>query len=228
MQGIAVNQREVDQTGGIVYQAAEEANDLGKPLNFSIRHYEDPHVNLGRGLEELSDVPSELQFRRPGGGGYVEHDQTFCYGIAIPKEHPKEGLEAGRSELGHQLEELIEEYSSLNPFYDHSDGDIYDLDSRLQILGVGAADISEEFGNATVVRACIYPEVPSSGLYQHGSADQNIQPVENLESVRQALEEGFMEKEVSEFVSEENMSRAEILQDENGFRPAEPCFSKAD
>lgn len=228
MQGIAVNQREVDQTGGIVYQAAEEANDLGKPLNFSIRHYEDPHVNLGRGLEELSDVPSELQSRRPGGGGYVEHDQTFCYGIAIPKEHPKEGLEAGRSELGHQLEELIEEYSSLNPFYDHSDGDIYDLDSRLQILGVGAADISEEFGNATVVRACIYPEVPSSGLYQHGSADQNIQPVENLESVRQALEEGFMEKEVSEFVSEENMSRAEILQDENGFRPAEPCFSKAD
>ena len=228
MQGIAVNQREVDQTGGIVYQAAEEANDLGEPLNFSIRHYEDPHVNLGRGLEELSDVPSELQFRRPGGGGYVEHDQTFCYGIAIPKEHPKEGLEAGRSELGHQLEELIEDNSSLNPFYDHSDGDIYDLDSGLQILGVGAADISEEFGTATVVRACMYPEVPSSGLYQHGSADQNIQPVENLESVRQALEEGFMEKEVSEFVSEENMSRAEILQDENGFRPAEPCFSKAD
>lgn len=228
MSGFRINQNQIGETAAIVYQVAEEAVEQENPLGFSIRHYEDPHINLGRGLEELDNVPSELQRRRPGGGGYVEHDKTFCTGIAIPKDHPKEGLEEARNELGKDLEALIEEKSSLDPNYHPLDGDIYDPEGR-QILGVGAADIAESFGNATLVRGCMYPEVPSSGLYQHVSASENIAPIKDgdeFHSIKQSLERGFEEVEASDFVSDENIGRAKRLQQEEGFRPAEPCFSK--
>jgi lipoate-protein ligase A len=225
MQGIRVNQNEIGQTAGIVYQAAEEAVKQGEPLEFSIRHYEDPHINLGRGLEELAEVPSELQKRRPGGGGYVEHDDTFCYGVAIPKSHPKQDLESARNNLGNDLEQILGENISQDVNYNAGDGDIYVGPKGLQALGVGAADIAEDFGNATVVRGCIYPEVPSSGLYQHGVPENNIAPVENLEQVADRLEDGFREEDASDFVSEESRRREEELQEQDGYRPAEPCFS---
>ncbi len=226
MQGIRVNQNEIDQTAGIVYQAAEEAVEQGEPLEFSIRHYEDPHINLGYGLEELAEVPSELQFRRPGGGNYVEHDGTFCRGVAIPKNYPKQDLKSARNSLGNDLEEILGEHMSQEVDYAQGDGDIYVGPRGRQVLGVGAADIAEAFGNATVVRGCMYPNVPSSGLYQHGVPEKNMAPVERLEEVAHRLEWGFREAHASDFVSEENRKRGEKLQEEDGYRPAEPCFSR--
>jgi hypothetical protein len=72
----------------------------------------------------------------------------------------------------------------------------------------------------------MYPELPSSELYQQRDPEENIAPVQELDEVAERLEDGFREVEALDFVSEENRGRAEELQTQDGFRPAEPCFSR--
>lgn len=218
-----INQNEIDETAGIVYQAAEDAAEAGETVKFSIRHYEDPHINLGRGLEELAEVPDELQFRRPGGGGYVVHDDTYCFGRAIPSS-PKEDIKSERNRLGGELEKLLDKQFRQNVNYRPEEGDVYPGTLPLQVAGIGVADINEDFGSVTVVRACMYPETPSGELYQHGDLGSKVMPLDDLEEVEEQLENSFQEIEASEFISADNRERAEELQEEDGFREPDPCF----
>jgi lipoate-protein ligase A len=221
-EGYRINQNKRDQTAGIVYQIAEEAAEAGETSSFSIHHYEDEHINLGRGLEELAEVPSELQFRRPGGGGYVHHEDTYCFGRAIPKEAPKEGIKAARNQLGFDIEDILQKQFDREVEYKPGEGDIYVEDS--QVAGIGVADMYEDFGPVTVVRACMYPEEPGGELYQHGDLGSRVQSLNDFESICSRLEEGFTELDASEFVTSSNRRRARELQGKKGFREPEPCF----
>jgi hypothetical protein len=221
--GYKITQNEIGQTAAIVYQTAQEAIQTGEKTPFSINHEEPVHVNLGRTLEQIDELDSSLQERRPGGGGWVKHDNTYCFGYAIPKNQAKTGLKKARHNLGQEIEQILQENFRQNVNYSAEDGDIYVGALESQAVGIGVADINEEFGNATIVRACMYPE--NSGTIYTDQEKSDIIPIPNLSQIQKQLEEGFDSVNADEFIDNQNRKRADKLQQEDGYRHPEPCFS---
>lgn len=146
-------QTEVHQTAPIVYEAAKRAlADENGVYNASLVHEEEPHVNLGRALETIPGIDEDLQFRRPGGGGYIVHDGsnsegTYCFIDARVKNGPKEQFSREREMMAQRtLDALADSYTTgirdgsflLTPdgdeiieepketaYYDPDEGDIY-------------------------------------------------------------------------------------------------------
>lgn len=146
-------QNEIHQTAPAVYEAAKRAlADENGVYNASLVHEEEPHVNLGRALETVPSIDEDLQFRRPGGGGYIVHDGsnsegTYCFIDARVKNSPKEQFSRERKMMAQRtLDALDESYTTgirdgsflLTPdgdevieepeetaYYDPDEGDIY-------------------------------------------------------------------------------------------------------
>lgn len=138
-------QTEIDQTAPVVYEAARRALESDKSsYRAALLHEEDTHVNLGRTLEWIPEVEHDLQFRRPGGGGYVVHEDaeegagTYCFIDARVKDAPKEMTSLQRDRMAYEtLGALQRAYENIGVI----DGDSYiqDLEGEVVPRGENAA-----------------------------------------------------------------------------------------
>lgn len=180
-------QKETDQTAAIVYRTALDAVESGNDIfQASLIHEEDPHINLGRTQEWIPDIKDDLQFRRWGGGGYIVHDNTYCFIDSRSKLGPKEGTSMQRDRMAHKtLEALSEVYDEVGVadglnfvldskgnevsgpgtvYYEPGEGDIYIQKHSMprsndpQIAGIGLAELEIDDEWVQIGRVCIYPE----------------------------------------------------------------------
>lgn len=128
-------QNEIDQTAPIVYEAAKRASESENGVyRASLLHEEPTHINLGRTQQWIPEIDEDLQFRRPGGGGYILHESgsngkgTYCFIDARLKNSPKEMIELERSRMAYTtLKALDETYGEVGVL----DGDfILDLEDK--------------------------------------------------------------------------------------------------
>lgn len=259
-------QNEIDQTAAIVYQSAldalESENDA---FQASLIHKEGPHINLGRTEKQISDIAEGLQFRRWGGGGYIVHEDTYCFIDARRKLGPKEGTSMQRERMAHNtLDALSEVYEQVGVadgpnlvldqegneisdpgtvYYEPEEGDIYIQEHHIprsddpQMAGIGLAELEIDDEWVQIGRVCMYPEQVSEEAKKLDQVARNnpegykrelnerIHPVEDLETVIEVLENGDQNNiQAEDYITVEAYQNADKLQEESGYRTANPCF----
>lgn len=259
-------QTDIDQTAAIVYQSAVESLKNGNDIyQASLIHEEQPHINLGKTQRQIPEVADDLQFRRWGGGGYIVHDNTYCFIDARQKLGPKEGTKLQRERMAHKtLNALSEVYDQVGVadgqnfvldterneisdtgtvYYKPGDGDIYIQQHRMprdndpQLAGIGLAEIEVEDEWVQIGRVCMYPGPVSenaekldrnarSNLEEYDrELNERIHAIEDLDSVIEALENNKEECVTAEdYLTIEAYQRGKVLQEDNGYRQADPCF----
>jgi hypothetical protein len=110
-------QKELDQTAPIVYEAGKQALDSDNGVyRASLLHEEETHVNLGRTQEWIPEIDEDLQFRRPGGGSYIIHEDgsngegTYCFIDARIKNSSKEITGLQRDRMAYTTLKSLEEF----------------------------------------------------------------------------------------------------------------------
>lgn len=128
-------------------------------------------------------------------------------------------------------------------YYRPEEGDIYLKNGMMpryddpQIAGIGLAEVEVDDEWVQIGRFCMYPEQVSDEAVELDAAmrnnqefddmrslDERVEPVRDLESVRDALGGKGGKIKAQDFLSEESIERGRVLQKVTGSRPADPCF----
>lgn len=142
------------------------------------------------------------------------------------------------------LKEGTIESSEETVYYDPKGGDIYLQkgimpqydDPQVAGIGLGEMEVDDEW--VQIGRVCMYPNGvseeaveldrrirDSQELEEVRDLDERVAPVKDFDSVAEKLENSKSRRiEAEDFLSKESVEKGRKLQEENGYRKADPCF----